>query len=57
MQEQEQIPVWVRIVKGKTVCICCRGRKRCKKQCEKDTVLRDKFAGWQDIMLRDRFGR
>ena len=57
MQEQEKIPVWVQIVNGKTVCICHRGRKGCKKPCEKDVVTRDKFAGWQGIMRRDRFGR
>lgn len=53
MQEQEKIPVWVQIVNGKTVCICHRGRKGCKKPCEKDVVTRDKFAGWQGIMRRD----
>lgn len=57
MQEQEKIPVWVQIVNGKTACICHRGRKGCKKPCEKDVVTRDKFAGWQGIMRRDRFGR
>jgi hypothetical protein len=57
MQEQEKIPVWVQIVNGKTVCICHRGRKGCKKPCEKDVVTRDKFAGWQSVMRRDRFGR
>nr|DAG20450.1 MAG TPA: hypothetical protein [Caudoviricetes sp.]DAM01595.1 MAG TPA: hypothetical protein [Caudoviricetes sp.]DAO07008.1 MAG TPA: hypothetical protein [Caudoviricetes sp.] len=57
MQEQEKIPVWVQIVNGKTVCICHRGRKGCKKPCEKDVVTRDKFAGWQGVMRRDRFGR
>ena len=51
MQEQEKIPVWVQIVNGKTVCICHRGRKGCKKPCEKDVVTRDKFAGWQGIVI------
>ena len=57
MQEHEKIPVWVRIVDGKTVCICHRGHKGCEKPCDKDVVTRDKFAGWQSTMCRDRFGR
>lgn len=57
MQEKEKIPVWAQIVNGKTVCICLRGHKACQKPCEKDVVTRDRFAGWQHIMDRDRFGR
>lgn len=57
MKEYEKIPVYIRIVNGKTVCICHAGRKLCNKNCERDEVTRDKFAEWEKIMKRDRYGR
>lgn len=57
MEEREKVPVWIRVVNGKTVCVCHRGHKGCKKPCEKDVLTRDKFAGWQGVMHRNRFGR
>jgi len=57
MEELERIPVYIRIVDGKTVCICHRSRKKCGQKCEKDTVTRDRFEGWRALMERDRFGK
>lgn len=57
METKEKIPVHINTVKGKTVCICHVDRKRCKKPCPTDTVERDKFAEWESVMKRDRYGR
>ena len=57
MEEVEKIPVYIRIEKGRTVCVCHRGRKGCSRKCEADTVTRDKFDGWRSIMERDRYGK
>ena len=57
MQETEKIPVYIDIVKGKTVCICHVSRKRCKKSCPRDAVERDKFAEWEKTMKRNRYGK
>ena len=57
MKEKETIKVFVDIVNGKTVCICTRSHKGCKKQCEKATVERDLFEGWEETMARDIYGR
>lgn len=57
MDSSEKIRVYVRIVKGRTVCICHAGSKRCRRSCEKTTVERDRFEGWEQVMRRDRFGR
>lgn len=57
MDSSERIPVFVRIVKGRTVCICHAGSKRCRSNCERAIVERDRFKGWEQIMRRDRFGQ
>ena len=57
METIEHIPVFIDIVNGKTVCICCVKAKGCKKQCQRDTVDRDKFHEWQKVMHRNRYGR
>lgn len=57
MKEKETIPVYVDIVGGKTVCICTRSHKGCKKSCEKDFVERDLFRGWPALMSRDKYGQ
>lgn len=56
MKDKEQIPVWMKIIKGKTVCICM---KRCAKPkgCTLDIVERDPFRGWEEELNRDKFGR
>ena len=56
MDSSEKIRVSVRIVKGRTVCICHAGSKLCRRSCEKTTVERDRFEGWEQVMRRDRFG-
>lgn len=57
MEEVEMIKVYVDIKKGHTVCICPRAAKSCGKRCAKDVVARDKFADWEKIMKRDRYGK
>lgn len=57
MASTEKIEVFVNVVKGKTVCICKRDAKGCNRQCEKDIVTRDKFAGWEDTFARDKYGK
>jgi len=57
MQKIEKIPVYIRVERGKTVCLCPRNRKACKRPCEKDTVTRDVFEGWEQTMKRDRYGK
>ena len=57
MEETEKIKVYVDIVNGRTVCICARSHKGCRKQCEKDVVTRDRFRDWISTMYRDRYGR
>jgi len=56
VDSSERIPVFVRIIKGRTVCICHAGSKRCRRNCERAVVERDRFKGWEQIMRRDRFG-
>lgn len=57
METKEKIEVFVDLYHGKTVCICERSKKRCNKPCEPDVVERDKFAGWESIFRRDRYGK
>lgn len=57
MDSTEKIPVYVDIVKGRTVCICHAGRKGCGKHCARDRVTRDKFAEWEKTCRRDRYGK
>lgn len=57
METTEKIPVFIKILNGKTVCICHAFKKGCKEKCERDIVTRDKFESWQQIMKRDQFGR
>lgn len=51
------IEVYIRCKKGKTLCICPRNDKRCNRNCEKDVVERDRFAGWYNSFRRDRYGK
>ena len=57
MNDTEKIPVFIRIEKGKTICVCHAAKKKCSRPCERDTVTRDKFEGWRATMKRDKFGR
>lgn len=57
MQEHELIPVYIRIESGKTVCLCPLKKKRCKRECERDVVSRDRFDGWMQTMKRNKYGR
>ena len=56
MKEKEKIAVRVKVINGKTVCICMKGCDRPEK-CEADIVERDRFRGWQQTMKRDRYGK
>lgn len=56
MKEREAIKVFVDIREGKAVCICKRSRKKCKRSCTPDVVERDRYAGWQGTMNKDRYG-
>ena len=57
METIEKIPVYLKIKDGKTVCICHAHNKKCKASCTRDIVERDKFIGWRQTMIRDKFGR
>lgn len=57
MDTLENIPVFMNIIRGKTVCICHVSQKRCKKPCDRGTVTRDKYEDWQSTMKRSKYGR
>ncbi len=57
METIERIAVYIRTLKGKTICICHAENKMCDRPCEKDTVSRDKFEGWEKMLLRDKYGK
>ena len=57
METTEKIPVFICIEKGKTVCICHASAKKCRRNCQRDTVERDKFQAWEKVMHRNRYGR
>lgn len=58
MKGIEKIPVYIRIEKGITVCVC-HAAKRCghSRGCHRDTLLRDRYAGWRNTMRKDRYGK
>lgn len=53
----EEIEVYIDFVDGCTICICMQDRKGCGKKCHKETVVRDLYAGWEDTMVIDKYGR
>jgi len=57
MEDTEKIPVFLKIINGKTVCICHAKDKGCKQNCQRDIVSRDKFDGWKNTLYRNRYGR
>lgn len=57
MQDKERIKVYVDVVKGETVCMCMKKRKRCDRECSEDVVVRDRFKGWESTMKRNKYGK
>lgn len=57
MEETEKIPVYLKIINGKTLCVCHAYDKGCERACQRDTVTRDKYDGWKKTLYRDRYGR
>lgn len=57
MKDKENIKVYVDIVKGETVCMCMKNKKRCKKKCAEDVVTRDRYKGWESTMRRNKYGK
>lgn len=57
MKDKERIKVYVDIVKGETVCMCMKRKKRCKKNCAEDVVTRDRYEGWESTMRRNKYGK
>ena len=57
MKGVEKIPVFVRIERGVTICVCHAGAKACARDCRRDVLLRDRYKGWKSTMRRDRYGR
>ena len=64
MQQFENVRLWAKMEKGKTVCVCRSTETKCHKTgkqcCDVCTVLtykRDRFEGWQSGAHRDRYGR
>lgn len=57
VEEHEKIQVYIKIVQGRTVCICRANNKGCAECCERDVVTRDRFRGWQSTMKRSRYGK
>ena len=53
VETKERIEVYIDVKNGKTVCICKRNRKGCKKKCLPDVVERDKFEGERCIAYED----
>ena len=56
MQTTEDIPVYIWCEKGHTICICMQDDKRCERECETDTLTRDKFRGWKECFERNAYG-
>lgn len=58
MQQYEKLKVYIRLEKGQTVCMCLKNNKGCAcKECHEDIVVRNRYAGWQSTMKRDRWGK
>ena len=53
----EYIKVFVDYQDGQTACICKRSKKMCNKQCTPEIVERDKYRGWQDTFVVDKYGK
>lgn len=53
----EYIKVYIDHKDGKTVCICKRDNKGCKKNCTPDVVERDRYRGWEDTFKVNKYGK
>lgn len=56
MERMEKIVVHTDIKDGKVDCVCKATKKKCKKDCEKTVVFRDKYEGWKSTFQNDRYG-
>ena len=56
-ETKEKVKVYINIQHGKTVCVCHYSKKRCGMPCTVDVLERDKFAGWEKTMRRDKYGK
>ena len=57
MQTKEIIEVFIDCRKGRTVCICKKEKKMCRKHCELTTVERDKFKDLELVRRQNKYGR
>ncbi len=57
MKTKERIAVYMRIIRGRTACVCKADNKRCKLPCERGTVTRDLYEDWQSTFKRNRYGK
>lgn len=57
IKTEERIPVYILFEHGRAVCICHAGKKLCRRNCERDTVTRDKYEGWKETLYRNRYGK
>lgn len=59
MTDTEKIPVYIRTVNGRTICVCHAEKRGCSKidGCSRDLVTRDRYRGWQATMKRNKFGQ
>lgn len=57
MKQKETIKVFIDYQDGKTVCICKRSKKGCKKNCLPEIVERDKYRGWRRTFHVDKYGK
>lgn len=56
-EQYERIKVFTKYENGRTVCMCVRDRKKCNGDCTKETVYRDRYAGWQSCFRQDKYGK
>ena len=57
MNGKEVLKVFIDWADGETHCICLRDKKRCRKKCVKDTVVRDPYRGVEETFKQDKFGK
>lgn len=55
MKEKERIKVYIDTVRGETVCMCMKRRKKCGKPCKEDIVTRDRFEGRESTMRKSKY--
>lgn len=58
MRDKEQIPVFVLIERGKTVCLCKQGKRHCDNpDCIREMVERDAYNGLATLARQDKYGK